>query len=430
MNILYLFLVLLLGDFLYSFRRPVYALVGFLSVLVWENTLVENYGVSGSIIQLSGVLMGVVFVVNHLVTPGKYPIKLSAFHLWFFIFILYIIVRSPGLAFGLEGQMRNWVSTYVQLLVFTIIAPSLISSKKDLRVVMNGLITAITIFGIWFLFIAQESLNIQEADFSSANSHARYLAISILFTIFLLYEEKKYRKRVLIFILLIFQSILLIYTGSRTMIVLVGTLMGFIMIRVFGLNFKTIMAVGFLFMASIFILPAEVIQSFIQIFTGEAYEGGKGTKELQTLTGNIRFIFWKEGFNMMWDHSVLFGIGIGNFKIYITEYLPILDVGLDTHNTYLSVLFENGVIGFIIFLVFLKHTLKGYGLKLNPRSLFSRNAWPTGMFTIWQVYSLSLALVLIGSISKHDHYNKLFFLLLSLSVAIQFLRKRDFAAQF
>ncbi len=262
---------------------------------------------------------------------------------------------------------------------------------------------------------------LSEADFGSANSVARYIVVSLVFILYFLYKSKKGIKRTALLSVGIFQFLVLFLTESRTMLALFILILAFVLIRVYQLNVNSVAIIGVSLVISFVFLPEELLDRFIGSLTGESYEGKKGSGQLQSISENIRYALWISGFKMMGESSLFFGIGIGNFRVLILDYLPFLQFGLDSHNTYLSILFEHGIIGMLIYLGILWEAVKAYRIKGGLAGLFRLKNWPKKTFGIWQAFAIVLLIVLVGGLTKHDHYNKLFFLWLSLGFSIQYI---------
>src|SRR5262249_725088 len=75
-------------------------------------------------------------------------------------------------------------------------------------------------------------------------------------------------------------------------------------------------------------------------------------------SANSRLNYWKAGWDMFTHHPV-FGIGLCNFTSLIARYIP--GEFHVTHNTYLQLLAETGLMGFLLFMAML--TLTYYNLS-------------------------------------------------------------------
>lgn len=68
----------------------------------------------------------------------------------------------------------------------------------------------------------------------------------------------------------------------------------------------------------------------------------------------------------LWQHSPLVGVGLGNFLVRLPEVLASRQIYFlqPVHNIYLLVLAETGIIGFIMVLLLLRHTIKKLQIPL------------------------------------------------------------------
>lgn len=93
-----------------------------------------------------------------------------------------------------------------------------------------------------------------------------------------------------------------------------------------------------------------------------------------------RVVIWRSGLNMFWDHP--FGVGGDGFMLLSPEYVPeqYIEKGVGqraSHNTFILVLVEQGIFGFIVFLFFLRSLfLMVQNVKLKLRDDLSQGANP------------------------------------------------------
>lgn len=106
----------------------------------------------------------------------------------------------------------------------------------------------------------------------------------------------------------------------------------------------------------------------------------------QQESNRYRLLTWKSTLNMVADYPVL-GVGVGNFRFIISHYkTPALwelqdPTGrmrqLRTHNDYLNILAESGVLGFLSFVILIGFVLfKGLKMDLNLQNTHQNmNLW-------------------------------------------------------
>jgi O-antigen ligase len=122
--------------------------------------------------------------------------------------------------------------------------------------------------------------------------------------------------------------------------------------------------------------------------------------ELEHGTLNERTVIWTAGLSLFSDHPVQ-GVGAGTFPYSVAK---LLGQPLSAHNTFLSVLVEDGLVGFCLFLSILV-TLLGSSLRLPPLERYLwivlLSAWTVGMTTAawearkptWFLFGLCVAQV-------------------------------------
>ncbi len=98
----------------------------------------------------------------------------------------------------------------------------------------------------------------------------------------------------------------------------------------------------------------------------------------------------------MWKNAPLFGVGLGNFLITLPQILPSRAVYFlqPVHNIYLLVLSETGLIGFIIFVLFLWWVIRDTRYVIRKTQTFSHISHLTSHISL-------ISLLFLGLI---DHY--------------------------
>ena len=127
-----------------------------------------------------------------------------------------------------------------------------------------------------------------------------------------------------------------------------------------------------------------------------------------TDTIGLRYDIWQGGWRM-WMDNIIFGVGIGRFPEKIAFYAPGMHYSYITaHNTYLNMLAETGIVGFLLFMLLLIFTLKNFLEKRKTEDNLSDS-----LQNLW----LSVFLViLISSLTMTVEYHKLLWFLIGISV--------------
>jgi O-antigen ligase len=131
-----------------------------------------------------------------------------------------------------------------------------------------------------------------------------------------------------------------------------------------------------------------------------------------------RFAIWGVGWRIAKDHFIT-GVGLGNFSISFKRYIGshggvLSGFVKDPHNTYLSVLAETGIIGFILFMWFHCNLVLTIFKKANKNQIFAL---------------CMLAFIAIVSIKGTYHFEKTYWLSLSLSYLIGLYYSKNIQAR-
>jgi putative inorganic carbon (hco3(-)) transporter len=120
-----------------------------------------------------------------------------------------------------------------------------------------------------------------------------------------------------------------------------------------------------------------------------------------------RLLAWEASLSMASDYPL--GVGEGNFKKCIGQYLPQLE-GRDTHNTFLRCLTELGVQGAFVLLL-----LIGNAFWILFRIKKKIQDLPRKADFIWHIYALKIALIIYlvsGIFITHTYIEEFYWLLM------------------
>lgn len=337
--------------------------------------------------------------------------RLSSVEILAALYIFWIFFSNPNASF--YGNDRSWILTFAQLFLLMWMARHFVRSEKDHQLIMIIVTLGVMLSAMVAVQEVGPGIGLMErtAGLSEgANTAARYFVYGIILLSYLqsrLYDQPFKRLLTLAgIVLLILASIT---TGSRSGFLLLGLSFFFLTQRFLVGRQRSItlwltVGMGFFWVltqASGTILdPAHILDA---ILSGSDTVGA-------------RYDFWRAGLAMWTDHPVA-GIGIGRFRSYLLaywqSYRPI--IAWTPHNTYVQVLSETGIIGFIIFIILLYNVLINFrsGIKVLPRSL-SDIQW---------TWSIVLIILLVGSMTKTDLLDKFFWFLMGISVNTYDLRE-------
>jgi O-antigen ligase len=381
--------------------RPHLGVIATLVSLPLLDLLPEVPYLSSIIIPIGGATL-----VGHLLKRiNKSDITLFNFNSVYVIglfLIGWIFASNPSASFF--GDTRNWVLTYVQLWILLWLTGELMTSPEIQRVFfwVFSVVSAISSF-----FAIQQgqidytiSGSVRSAGISgSPNTAARYFVISLLFFIFLNTYEEKRMLRLLAIVGAVTTFVGVFFTLSRTGILLLFSGLGIHLILSHRKRNITLTMTVFLFSALALWFFSDQIVSILQSIFPSIRQG--------TDTVGLRYEIWRGGLRMWLEHPI-FGVGIGRFPERIAFYSPGLRYEYITaHNTYINMLAETGIIGFLLFMFLLLYAFKNF---LSCKT--SENIDAVSFRNIW----LSVFLViLLGSMTKTDHYDKLLWFLIGIS---------------
>lgn len=394
-----------------SVQSTSWALIGILMILLMAPRLEDYISFYNGLLYLfAGIGVAKMFA-DTLNTKSGFRIRLDRIQLYLLIFILFILFSSPLTALG-QGT-RNWVSTYTQLLLFTILASNAVRDLESLIQLMKWFIV-LNALNIWLIFFDPDvDLSNGKFDMDGANDFGRYYFTALVFLIGLLnFKQKKVFSSafgLIVFCTLIFG---ILFSQSRSIMILLVPYLLWILYKYYKLSVSSVLFLGVGSIILIQIIPQELIINTWRAFTGEAYEGTHGTGELNKIQNNIRLYLWSIGFEMLADKSFLFGTGIGGYGQLFQQYniYPTLVIS-NPHNTYLSILFETGIIGFSLFMGIIFTGIRNLVQKANKSPILKlfRETW-----------LVALIIILLAGLTKHDHYSKLLFVLLGLTSCFKF----------
>lgn len=347
-------------------------------------------------LAVGGLLFGI-FVSRVLVFREK--IKLDyiskivfAFILWGFLSALW--AYDPARSFNYGIRLLQMLAIYVLFLNYC-------QDKRQLDIltlsfVGGALVSSVVAFFGGMTYRTTQRISLSEFD---PNNFALILCLS-----FILISYYFYRTRVAVFKLIFFLGAMIIgYTiiqaQSRGMWVaislslLISLLVAFKNSRLIKRGiFAVIILIAIVYSGYYFgVINEAVVHRFQTLISGDE----------RTMTAG-RSDIWKVGLEMV-KGSFPLGVGLKNFEVAYNYYANVTGVfssksSSDAHNTFLAVLAETGVVGFIIFI-----TIFGY--------LFKR-IWSIKDLTAYFVFLWLFLCFVIGNLSLTTHFSFYFWLII------------------
>lgn len=322
--------------------------------------------------------------------------------IWGALFMLWIFVTNPAAAILPDDGNRSWLFTFVQLGILAWLAARLLDDSQKLRVLMWAYSIAAVISASYAAqqgFVGQSiKESIRSGGLASgANAAARYYVVALLFLYIL---QGRTRHRLLRLMMWLGISVLIfgtLVTVSRTGLLLLVATIGLLIIQRVGAQRRIYGVLVFLIALFVTWIYADNVLSILRSILPAMQEGSD--------TIGLRYGLWRAAVRM-WVDNPIFGVGIGQYTqqlpFYGKDLLPSYRLGLGAHNMYIQVLAETGIIGLILFITFLGKAL--YALWRAANDPQNERA------VLAQTWFIVLLIMLIGGMTKHDHFDKLVWL--------------------
>lgn len=290
---------------------------------------------------------------------------------------------------------RERITTNLQLLVFVWVIWQTVRNLRDLRVVLQGFVLGACCAAIWTMVNARDLHAYSGIRFSGAGSDPNELGLTMVIGMVMAFyistTSPTSLKRILWLVPLPLCIVAVILTVSRSAAIETA-------LALLCISFWHVTTSSKLRFAPI--VGGVVLLAIGAAFVPKANFRRLGTIESEISTGHIgaRGQLWKAGIQMFEQRPIL-GTGAATFA-YAAE--PIIGRDLAAHNTYVSVLTETGMIGFLIFAIALvTFGLLALTFRGNERFLWLivMLVWGLGVFsltfeykkTTWSVFGLLVA---------------------------------------
>jgi len=346
----------------------------------WEDAItISDFGTSVRLIGMVTVGLGVLAVIER----GKVR-RPAPGHI---VMALFVLLAALSYLWSLypEGTLVQ-ASSYIQLLAMVWLIWELAPRVREQMRLMQAYILGTFVSGIDTLY---SSLSHQESVYQryagarlDANDLGLIMALSIPMSYYLLIENKgwmawTYRVQ------LILAGTTILLTASRGATLATVVALAIVPLTQARLTVRqriaVLLTVSLLVYGALLFVPSSSWER-LSTLPSEFAQG--------TLTG--RTIIWKAGWEIFRVHPFL-GIGANAFRLIVSRVLaePIRlderDPAPPAHNTFLSVLVEQGVIGFVLFCALL--AVLALSLRGMPR--FQQRLWIVSL-AVWAVGVSSL----------------------------------------
>lgn len=382
---------------------PVVALHAFIMLLNIENVVVTPEGLTGmrvvGVVILAGWLLSI--AVRRRLRLGMSPflVVLALFLIWCGVSLVNALDLGPGL-------VRTF--TFLQLATAAVMFSTVVDTPRKLRGVYWGVVlwtclsTSIAIVE-YYLGITRVAVGLA----GNRNQLATFVVIAIVCAYLLFQTARGALTRGFLVGVLPLLFLGLALTLSRSGLICLIIALAFVWYRIArerGVVILTASAVVVLLVAAS--LPDMFWERTSTIIPAiEKQEG----------TFGIRVRLWKIGLRMIQDHPVV-GVGPGNWLVAFPRYARgrILERNLNSHNQYISVASEMGLIGVALFVALNILALREAGLATRlgkKRDLKEMRALAVAT-------EVSILVLMIGGITGDGEAGKLLWLFFGLSLAL------------
>lgn len=363
------------------------------------------------------VLIGAVTILSFFVPRGANSkpriIKFLGIHTLSLLFIVWIFVSNPEVAWF--GMTRNWVLTFFQCWVLLWISGQLLDTTKKQQIFMWVFGVAVGISAVVTISEGQIGDTIITSTRAGGlagqpNATARYLVTAMIFNSYLIATQKRRLPRLLSIVGTILTSVGVFFTLSRTGILMQFIAVGLIILMNFSEKKWRPLIIVYFAAAIIMVIYVEQIVGIIGSILPAIQQGSD--------TVGIRYSLWRAGWKMWVDHMIS-GVGIGMYPQLVQYYAPNLPPhywGITAHNTYILVLAETGIVGFILFLSMMIASL---------RNFVSYKSSESGRDSLRKTWLIAIIVNAIGAATMSAQYDKLLWFLMGVSVCFQITSKNE-----
>ncbi|MDE0582098.1 O-antigen ligase family protein [Planococcus sp. A6] len=338
-------------------------LLGFyLLLLPWDIFLKDEllFPISPSFFPL-GILFFVFIVTLFHFNSFKFPHHLS-------ILMLLICYSTLSLLWSTTkehnvNELITLISYYVTVLViYNLMSSYKISYKFLLWAYIAGTVS-VGLFSISYFDVPSRRLTISEE--SNPTMYAAFLVWAIVSSS-VLYKYETTKSKILLSISVIIMIILLMMTQGRNSIL--ALMFSFVSAYIYlfikerlGKRSKARKVFFLNRVKNLFLLVIITSTSLYFLVKLHLFERLDNIRKMsEVFSGNLnsvtsgRTVIWENYINIL-DASILVGNGIGGATF---KYAEVYNIGLAPHNTYILLLVELGVVGLIIWIVFIAEMLK------------------------------------------------------------------------
>lgn len=371
-------------------------------------------------------LLYLIFLVGVYIYKGLFkmtnPLSKEAVDIPIIIYALLILI-STITSIDPSGSFRD-LAIHFTAIGFVLVVINNIQTKEDFNILVTFLVIAATLVALYGLYQYKVGVEMEDkwvdsvnnpdiktrvySVFGNPNILAEYLIMIIPISAALFWYSKKIHKKAIFLITSLILTIALVLTLSR------GGWVGFafgIFIFIILIEKKLLLALIPIALLGIYFLPQSIVNRILTI-------GNLGDS-----SNAYRIRLWKITLEIIRDNWLV-GVGFGYipFKTTFETYIRTMPA-YHSHNTYLQTMGEMGILGLIVFVMFIfvlyKYAIKRLmkdedryirtmagGVLAGLSALLAHGAvesvlyLPKIIITFWTLVALILALMRISGKSK------------------------------
>ncbi len=297
-----------------------------------------------------------------------------------FPFLFYLILCIPSLLYtDALGASLYQMFNLVAFVIIILLSVASIKRVKELKIYITIFLVGALINGIYL--ILEGILTQQRAFGFSGVMYVDYAGIAFIISLILFLLTKNFTK-VVSGILVTTFSVAALFNQTRgiwlVMMITASLLIIYLIIKASSLQIsKKFLTTILIFSFLIFGVGVLTIQTFNPNVFERSEEFTKTNKELLTQEGQVtsslvsRFFIWYTAGNAFLENPWV-GVGMYAFPYVSQKYNELPDFlfelyveRLTPHSTYLAVLTETGILGFVGFLIFILYIIKTSFANIN-----------------------------------------------------------------
>lgn len=339
----------------------------FVKPIIWVTFVVALTPFLPTMAVLLLVLLSLGSLFLKAVTQEDFKFRYSNMNIWILLLVLVYFVSAVTSISKLES--RNIFMLITAFILFYFILINSVDTKSKLKMLIYVFIisaTCASIYGIyqykfgdvysqaWIDEDKFEDIRMRVySTFENPNVFGEYLILVIPIIAALIFDEKGFMKKLILFGMFAINCLALIYTFSRGC--WLGIIFGIAILAI--IKDRRFILLGVIaLLASPLILPETIINRFMSI------------GDMTDSSTSYRVYIWFGTIAMLKDYW-LSGVGLGNTsfnRVYpIYSYNGV--VAPHSHNLYLQLMAEHGIVGFIIFIEIIYNFYKEAAISMSKR---------------------------------------------------------------